>query len=85
MKWRAQSTGRVYDPGEGQVVFFDSRSGDTHLLSDVAAHLLQLLDQEPRELAELAASFEEDAPGDNEAALLEVLAELEALDILEQV
>lgn len=85
MKWRVQSTGRVYDPGEGQVVYFDPRSGDTHLLSDVAAHLLHLLEQGPRCLTDLAASFDADAADDIDTALREVLAELESLDILEQV
>lgn len=83
MKWRAQSTGRFYDPGEGQVVYYDPRSGDTHLLSAVAAHLLQLIQQQPRSLGELAASFDEGSRGDTEAALRAVLDELVSLDVLE--
>ena len=85
MIWRAQTTGRFYDPGEGQVVYFDLDSGDTHLLSDVAAHLLEMLQDRPLTLEELAANFDEGTAEETAGALRAVLEELVALDILEQV
>ena len=85
MTWRAQTTGRFYDPGEGQVVYFDLASGDTHLLSDVAAHLLRLLQPKPLSLEELATHFDEGSPEETASALHVVLDELVALNILEPV
>ncbi len=83
MTWRAQTTGRFYDPGEGQVVYFDLASGDTHLLSDVAAHLIQLLQPKPLTLEDLATNFDEGTPEETAHALRSVLEELVALNILE--
>ena len=44
---------------EEHVVFFDPRSGDTHLLSALAGLLLELLDQQTRDFDTLVAAVHE--------------------------
>jgi hypothetical protein len=89
MEFRNLDTGRYFDCGEGLVVYFSADSGDTHLVSEFAAHLIQqtagktlALDQmvdliapdiDPGELPQLRATLEG------------VLMELVSLDILEVV
>ena len=65
------------------MVYFDLASGDTHLLSDVAAHLVRLLQTKPLSLEELVASFDEGTVEETADALRSVLDELVALNILE--
>lgn len=43
MKWRACSFGKFYDRGEGAVVYFDSASGNTVLITNFAAEILRTL------------------------------------------
>ena len=40
MKWQVTPNGRTYDPGENTVVYFDADSGDTHLVSELAAIII---------------------------------------------
>lgn len=86
MAWRVTSPGQFYDAGESTVVYFDPASGDTHLLSDFAAHLLGLLAQRPMGLEQLLGRIEGDVenPDSTElAASVEgVLCELLALDVV---
>jgi PqqD family protein of HPr-rel-A system len=88
MKWRIESPGRFYDAGERAVVYFDTASGDTHLLSDFAAYILEQFEGRPLSVAELASLAEQAVePGDRqdlEAMITGVLEELVALDILKQ-
>ena len=88
MKWRNISEGRYYDPGESTVIYFDSRSGDTHLLSAFAAHVLRELEASPLTTDELAErvsqAVEPGEAADLDAALSAVLEELVGLDILKQ-
>ena len=88
MKWRNESRGRFYNANEGTVVYFDSHSGDTHLLSDFAAYVLQQLGHQPLTTDELvdqisSAIVPENIP-DLREALAGVLKELVALDILKR-
>jgi PqqD family protein of HPr-rel-A system len=86
MKWQIDSMGRFYDPDEGMVVYFDPASGDTHLISDFAAYLIQQFTDQPMGIEALIKQISPDIdPGD----LLEltqatpnVLEELVTLDIL---
>tara|TARA_R110002073_G_scaffold4361_3_gene28692 strand:+ start:27874 stop:28152 length:279 start_codon:yes stop_codon:yes gene_type:complete len=88
MTWRAQSAGRFYDPGESSVVYFDTSSGDTHLISDFAARLTELLQEQPMTTSALMAriSPETDAqnPAELEDSMIAVLNELVTLDILKR-
>lgn len=43
MKWQTGSNGLFYDCGESTVIYFDPASGDTHLISDFAAYVIQQL------------------------------------------
>ena len=88
MKWRNESRGRFYDANESTVVYFDSHSGDTHLLSDFAAYVLQQFDHQPLTTDELVDQISAAVvPGnipDLRETLTGVLTELVALDILKQ-
>jgi len=86
MVWRVESPGQTYNAGEGSVVYFDPRSGDTHLLSDFAAHILQLVGEAPLTTEELLQRLEPDTEAGNpeelEGSVNTVLQELVALDVL---
>lgn len=88
MKWRAYSPGKLYDAEESTVVYFDSHSGDTHLLSDFAGYIMQNLTRQPMTteelVSELAPSFEPDDVSDLSELVISVLDELIILDILTQ-
>ena len=47
MLWHSCSDGLVYDRQEGLAVFFDSISGNTHLVDDLAIKILKLLSVSP--------------------------------------
>jgi PqqD family protein of HPr-rel-A system len=86
MNWRTYSTGRLYDANEDTVVYFDSHSGDTHLLSDFAGYIMQKLNTQPMTTEELVSqlspSFDAEDDSDVSEAVIGVLEELVALDIL---
>lgn len=88
MKWRIQSRGRFFDAGESAVVYFDSRSGDTHLLSDFAAYILQQFSDQTLTTNELAdrvsPSVDPEELPDLAGSVASILDELAALDILEK-
>lgn len=88
MKWQHDSVGRFYDAGESTVVYFDLYSGDTHLLSDFAAHIMQQFGDEPLTIEELvhkvSPSFESGDILDLKETVSGVLEELIALDILKR-
>ena len=89
MKWRIASTGRVYDPGESTVVYFDNDSGDTHLLSDFAAFVIEQFDGQSLSAEELVDRIspvvESGQFPDLASALHDVVMDLAALDILKRV
>lgn len=86
LKWRIASRGRVYDPGESTVVYFDGETGDTHLLSDFGAFVIEQFDAQSLTAEELLERISPAVePGqfpDLAGALRDVLTELAALDIL---
>jgi PqqD family protein of HPr-rel-A system len=88
MKWRIDSMGRFYDAHEDTVVYFDSHSGDTHLLSDFAAYVMQQFGDHPLTTEELVNQISPtvdsgDIP-DLTEAISGVLGELLALDIVKR-
>jgi PqqD family protein of HPr-rel-A system len=88
MKWRIHSTGRFYDANENTVVYFDSHSGDTHLLSDFAAFIMQQLGSGPLTSEQLVAEISPtvDFPDCTELSQVVegILGELFNLDILKR-
>ncbi len=87
MNWHIPSTGRIYDPGEETVVYFDPGSGNTHLISRFAAYLLELIGQESpstREIARRATSaMESDDVEALDEAISSALQQLAQLDIIQ--
>ncbi|MEZ5571785.1 MAG: HPr-rel-A system PqqD family peptide chaperone [Halioglobus sp.] len=88
MKWQIHSVGRFYDANESTVVYFDSHSGDTHLITDFAAFLLQQFNDQPLSAEELInrVSPKIDSSDTTELndAVLAVVNELVSLDILKR-
>ena len=88
MKWRIDSIGRFYDANEDTVVYFDSHSGDTHLLSDFAGFVMQQLDDQPLTTEELvnkiSPTIESSTISELTKAISGVLEELVAFNILKQ-
>lgn len=80
------STGQIFDANEGSVVFFHPESGDTHLLSEFAACILQQLATGPMSTGKLIEHLGPLMEADSQTALEEsvgiVLEELVALDIV---
>ena len=89
MTWRTTGPGQFYDAGEDFVVYFDSLSGDTHLIGAFAAFIIeQLRSQEMslEALTERATPVTDYEESHNlREAIEEVVLELESLDIVEQV
>lgn len=88
MSYSVEVPGRFYDCGEESIVYFDVQTGDTHLVSDFAAHIIHLLTGRAMGfemlLENLSAEVEADGFADMAAVLPDILAELVALDIVEQ-
>lgn len=89
MKWQLQSDGRFYDANEGTVVYFDSHSGDTHLITDFAAFLIRQFNQHPLSVDEVLERIRSHIDGPNGSEFKNnvtvVLDELVSLEILERV
>ena len=88
MKWRIESKGQFYDANESTVVYFDSNSGDTHLLSDFAAYVLQQFDNRFLSLDELEdqilPTIDPEQLPELRGAITGVLNELVTLDIVKR-
>jgi PqqD family protein of HPr-rel-A system len=89
MMWQIEAMGRFYDPGEGMVVYFDSASGDTHLISDFAAHLITQFAELPLGIETLIKQISPDIDVENLTELSrstqDLLENLVDLDILKRV
>ena len=89
MKWQIYSVGQFYDADEGMVVYFEPSSGDTHLVSDFAAYLIQLLAVQPMNIEELVSRISPDIDSGDPEEMTEatqgVLVELLTLNILKRV
>lgn len=86
MPWCLASPGEIYDNAERSVVYYEPRSGDTHLLSEFAAFLIRELatgDKTTDELLQCLAPLTDETDAEQLAASIEAaLAELVSLDIL---
>jgi len=88
MGWRLPASGRFFDAGEATVIYFDPRSGDTHLINELAACILQQLASGPLDTPALlarvrAVSGSADA-SEVDGAVNAVLEELLDLDLLQR-
>lgn len=83
-----QSEGRFYDAQESTVVYFDPHSGDTHLITDFAAFLIQQFRQQSLSLEELVEQISSHIDASDSTGytddVLTVLNELVSLDILKR-
>ena len=72
---------------QGEVVLYNDLSGDTHLFDASALHLLQILRNGPATSDALAASvraaFESDDGEVDDASVAQLLADLQALALIE--
>lgn len=88
MLWQIESMGRFYDANEGSVVYFDPNTGDTHLLSDFAAFVIQQFTDQPLDSAELTKRLAPHVDLDEASELPQqidgILAELHDLHIVQQ-
>ena len=87
MKWHIQSAGDFYDHGEASVIYYDPRSGGTHLISQFAAHLLQKIAAHPLSTEQIMEAVSadidaEDSP-DLQTAVPDILSRLADLDIIQ--
>lgn len=55
-RWRLASPG-LWRCWDGECAYYQSASGDTHLLSEAAVCLLELLQQGPRDLNDLTSNL----------------------------
>jgi PqqD family protein of HPr-rel-A system len=88
MNYSVEVPGRFYDCGEESVVYFDLQTGDTHLVSTFAAHVIRLLTSQPMDSDTLMERLAEDIAGEDLPYLAEVLPnileELTSLDVVER-
>ena len=88
MKWQIYSLGQFYDCSEGMVVYFDSASGDTHLINDFAAYLIKQIANLNRPVCNeelitlITADIEPADLSELTLAIPDILSELVALDIV---
>lgn len=82
--WHIASAGRFYDANEETVIYYDPNSGDTHLLTDLAAFVVEKISggatTESALLEQLAPHLDGEQV-DPKYLLDGVLQELQHLDI----
>jgi PqqD family protein of HPr-rel-A system len=87
MLWHSCSDGFVYDRQEGLAVFFDSISGNTHLVDDLAIKILKLLSVSPLSSEsikkECIDQIDHMSSIEQDQFLEGVLFELHSLDLIE--
>ena len=90
MAWQISSPGIFYDRDETVVVYYDAASGNTHLISEFAAYLIQQIASQDRpldsdEIIKLVSSDIE--PGNQtelNQTIPQIIGELATLDIVAQ-
>ena len=90
MKWQAIDESDLHlRQWEDEVVAYNALSGDTHLITPAAADLLAALLREPSDQASLAprmaTAWETQPDADLDAAIGQLLAELETLALVSRV
>lgn len=87
MNWRACSRGLTYSAGDGFVVYFDPGSGKTHMLSEIAAWLLEELSRHPLSHEQLKKHILQQAENVSSAEIEKItsalIQELQSFDLIE--
>lgn len=87
MLWHSCSKGFFYDRNEGLAVFFDSASGNTHLIDDFALKILKILSASPCSpeaiKKECTDQMTDLAIYEQDQLIDDVLHELHSLDLIE--
>ena len=87
MKWRSCSQGMTYDTSDGFVVYFDTGSGTTHLINEVAAWLLAELAARPLSTEQLqdrvVDQMESVSAPEIEKLVATLIQELQSFDLIE--
>ena len=88
MSWNIDCPGLLYTCDEGMAVYFDPASGDTHLVSEFAAYLIQRIAEAKRPvdseelISMITADIEPEDLPELTQAVPGILAELTSLDIV---
>lgn len=87
MLWHSCSKGFFYDRNEGLAVFFDSASGNTHLVDDLALKILKILSVSPLSPEAIKKECTDQMVGlashEQDLLLEDVLHELHSIDLIE--
>lgn len=90
MKWQIGSLGLFYACGESMTVYFNPTSGDTHLVSDFAAYLIEQIAQQDHPVDQeeiiqlISADIQPADLAELSGAVPGILGELASLDIVVQ-
>ena len=76
MKWLPQPNLVIYDRDEESVVCYHSGSGETHLISAFAAHVLKKITAKPLSTAELVDALYTDVDPDDVSELKTIVPDL---------
>ena len=76
IQWCASGPARTFEDEEGLVVYFNQGSGSTHLVTEIAAFILQLLAERPFSTDELLQRMASEAGDITEQELRETVQEL---------
>lgn len=87
MLWHSCSEGFFYDRNEGLAVFFDSASGNTHLVDDFALKILKILSVSPLSPEAIKKECTDQMVGmashEQDQLIEDVLHELHSIDLIE--
>ncbi|MCX2980958.1 HPr-rel-A system PqqD family peptide chaperone [Halieaceae bacterium IMCC14734] len=87
MQWCASAPGKTFEDEEGLVVYFSQGSGSTHLITEVAAFILEVLAMGPATTDELlhqiAIGADDITEQELQESVHELLEELQASELIE--
>ena len=86
--WRAVSaSSHHWHQWDGEYLVYNDRSGDTHLLTDIAARLLRRLEDRPMAVDDLVAlanrDGREDEPPWSESEIMDMVLQFEGFGLIE--
>ena len=88
MTWRLTSPGREYNRDEGVAIYFHPASGNTHLVSDLAASVLRVMAAGPLSNEDLVAfhaeALAEVGATERPGLIDEILRDLAIIDLVER-
>jgi len=86
--WRAVSaSSHHWHQWDGEYLVYNDRSGDTHLLTDVAARWLPRLEDQPMAIGDLVALANQDVPDGeppwSDSEILDMVFQFEGFGLIE--